>query len=82
MGVDQKKSDSMAQVGHAVSSSDEEAMGELDPDSGTAIGGSDSVGMGDIARLLAFAASAAFSFSDNMFPMIIMSFISAVTPIC
>ena len=57
-------------------------MGELDPDAGTAVGGSDSVGMDDVALLLAFAASAAFSFSDNMFPMIIMSFISAVTPIC
>ena len=38
-------------------------MGELDPDAGTAVGGSDSVGMDDVALLMAFAASAAFSFS-------------------
>jgi hypothetical protein len=57
-------------------------MGELDPDTGTAVGGSDSVGMDDVALLLAFAASAAFSFSDNIFPMIQMSLISVISPIC
>ena len=71
-----------SEVGYAASSSDEEAMSELDPDAGTAIGESGSIGMDDVALLLAFAASAAFSSSDNIFPMIIMSFISVITPIC
>ena len=56
-------------------------MDELDSDAGTAVGGSDSVGMDDVALLLEFAASSAFFFSDNMFPMIII-FIIEISPIC